>query len=170
MKPNGGKDPMNRNHYDGELLQCPKCEREFPSFYTECPYCEAAKKSKAINKRGRVETFGLRVGTWLLALALVAGGIYLCASMLSQGIGGFGREYAVNSQDPETVQMAVSEQEVSIAGETSSVPTQEETGSLEDADQDAEDAEGAEGAPESEGAEDAGTEDADEQADEESAA
>jgi hypothetical protein len=159
---------MNRNHYDGELLQCPKCEREFPSFYTECPYCEAAKKSKAINKRGRVETFGLRVGTLLLALVLVAGGIYLCASMLSQGIGGFGREYAVTSQDPETMQMAVSEQEVSIAGETSSVPAQD-TGSPEDAapDTEGEDAENTEDAENPDGSD---TEDADEPADEESAA
>jgi hypothetical protein len=161
---------MNRNHYDGEQLQCPKCEREFPSFYTECPYCEAAKKSKAINKQGRVETFGLRVGGLLLALVLVAGGIYLCASMLSQGIGGFGREYALASQDPETMQVAVSEQEVSIAGETSSVPNdEEETGSLEDSDLDAE-GEDAENTEDSAGAEDSDPEDADEQADEETAA
>jgi hypothetical protein len=155
---------MNRNHYDGELLQCPKCEQEFPSFYTECPYCEAAKKSKAINKRGRVETFGLRVGALILALVLVAGGVYLCASMLGQGIGGFGREYALTTQEPETMQVGVSKQEVSIAGETSSVPTdEEETDGLEDsAAEDGEDTQGAEDAED--------TEDADEEADQEPAA
>jgi hypothetical protein len=125
-RPDGGESSMNRSHYDGEMIQCPKCQREFPSFYTDCPYCEAATKSKIINKRGKVETFGVRVSALILALVLVAGGVYLGASMLSQGVGSFGREYAVTLQEPEIMQVGVTKQEISIAGEASTTPEEEE--------------------------------------------
>ncbi len=120
---------MNRSNFDGEMIACPKCGEEYPSFYNECPYCDAERVSRAVIKHGRVRGKGELLGTLLLSLLLVAGGAYLAVSAVSSGGLDIGREYVVESAAPEVVRAGVTEQKISLSGEQSPVPeeTSDET-------------------------------------------
>lgn len=112
------------------MITCPKCGREYGSFYDECPYCEAEWTSKAVIKHGRVRGRGELLATLVLTLALVAGGVWLAVSAVTSGGLNIGREYAVEANTPETIQVGVdvTQQEVSLAGAPESTEAPDETG------------------------------------------
>lgn len=105
---------MNRRTADEELLSCPKCGKEYSSFYDECPYCEAERTSKAVIKYGRVRGRGEVLGSLILTLALIAGGVCLAVAAVTSGGLSVGREYAVETVAPETVQAGVTEEKVTL--------------------------------------------------------
>lgn len=113
---------MNRSNYDGEMIPCPKCGKEYASFYQDCPYCEADRVSRAVIKHGRMRGRGEVFGALILCLLLVAGGVYLAFSAAASGGLTIGREYAVETATPETMQVGVTEQEIFISTSQEPVP------------------------------------------------
>jgi hypothetical protein len=109
---------MNRKNFDGEMIQCPKCGKEYASFYEECPFCEAERTSRAVQKYGRKQSAGQRMAAIVLAVLLVLGGGYLVMSLVTSGQVAFGREYAVVTKTPEAMQMGVTKQEVALSTQT----------------------------------------------------
>ncbi len=130
---------MNRSNFDGEMIPCPKCGKEYASFYHECPYCEAERMSRGIIKHGRMRGKGELLGSLILGLVLVVGGIYLAISAVTSNGLSVGREYAVETVPAATVQVGVTEQEVVIASGQETVPEETIDTGEEDSQGDSED-------------------------------
>ena len=114
------------NRYTRKRDICPGCGREYPAFYSRCPYCEAQWQSMQIARKKWVRPLGETLLALLLGLAVLGGAAYLTARAFAIDTLIIQREYEVVSEDTSVdIAVNVTEQSADLSDSDTAAPLQE---------------------------------------------